>query len=272
MSQITTGQETASAGGGHTPPPGRSRGQPHRWLAPLLASVVLAASAGVALFTWMRAHSAPVQQTSLSAIRVSGIPADVPTHLANFMGLQPEKAVTAPNFTLTDQRGRRMSLRSFRGRPVVLTFFDPHCHTECPLVSQEFVDAEHDLTHADTGVVYLAVNVNRHALSVATVLAFSKEHGLNAIPTWHFLTGSLRTLRHIWREYGIEVATRIVHGNWTVVHTSILFFISPDGKERFVAASNADYRSTPTHRAYLPALTLTAWGHGIALVARSLAR
>jgi hypothetical protein len=55
-----------------------------------------------------------------------------------------------------------------------------------------------------------------------------------------------------------------------VVHTSILIFISPNGKERFLAASNADYHSTSTHRAYLPQLTLSAWGRGIALVTESL--
>jgi protein SCO1/2 len=238
---------------------------------PVLAAVVLAGSAAFAVFAWVQAHSTASQrQTTLSAIRVSGIPATVPTRLASLMGLQPEKPLTAPGFTLTDQAGRTVSLASFRGRPVVLTFFDPHCHTECPLVSQEFVDAEHDLSGAHTGVVFLAINVNRHALSVATVLAFSKEHELTTIPTWHFLTGSLPILRRLWREYGIEVATRIVHGHWTVLHTSIVFFISPQGQERYVAAPLADYHDTPTHRAYLPQLTLKAWGRGIALVTKSL--
>ena len=271
MTQTTTAH---GADPSTTPPtpPGWSHGLMRGPLVFLLAAVVLAASAGFAAYAWVRAHSTQAQQAGLSSIRAAGIPADVPTHLANLMSLQPTQPLTAPNFTLTDQRGRTVSLSSFRGHPVVLTFFDPHCVAECPLVSQEFVDASHDLARAHTGVVYLAVNVNRHALSVATVLAFSTEHRLTTIPTWHFLTGSLQTLRQIWHGYGIEVVTRIVHGQWTVVHTSILLFISPRGKERFIAASNADYRSTPTHRVYLPELTLSAWGRGIALVVKSIAR
>jgi hypothetical protein len=54
------------------------------------------------------------------------------------------------------------------------------------------------------------------------------------------------------------------------VHTTIDFFIGPDGNERYVASPNADYHSTATHRAYLPAATYSAWGHGIALVAHDL--
>lgn len=253
------------------PPPKRRPGRLRRWLLPLAASVVLAGAAGFAAFAWVRSHSTAARSTNLSSIRATGIPADIPTHLANLMALQPDKPLAAPTFTLTDQYDHPISLSSFRGRPVVLTFFDPHCVTECPLVSQEFVDAEHDLRGAHTGVVFLAVNVNRHALSVATVLAFSKEHRLTTIPTWHFLTGALPTLRRIWHQYGIEVETRIVHGHWTVVHTSIVLFISPNGKERFIAASNADHHATPTHRAYLPQLTLSAWGRGIALVTKSVA-
>ncbi len=272
MTQTTTtpGHEVDPGEAGRTSSPVRTPGPWRRWLLPLVAAVVLAGSAAFAVFAWVQSHSTRTQQTSLSSIRASGIPADVPTHLANLMGLQPEKSLTAPDFTLTDQLGRTVSLSGFRGHPVVLTFFDPHCHTECPLVSQEFVDAEHDLGGSHTGAVFLAVNVNRHALGVATVLAFSKEHQLTSIPTWHFLTGPLRTLRRIWSEYGIEVATRIVHGHWTVVHTSILLFISPKGQERFIAASNADYHNTPTHRAFLPRLTLSSWGRGIALVTKAL--
>lgn len=271
MTQISAAQQADAAATGGGRPPGGAPGPRRKWLMPLVASVVLAGAAAFAAFAWVQSHATPAQHTGLSSIRESGIPHDIPTRLANLMALQAERTTTAPNFTLTDQAGDTVSLSGFRGHPVVLTFFDPRCHTECPLVSQEFVDAQHDLAGAHTGVVFLAVNVNRHALGVATVLAFSKEHRLTTIPGWHFLTGPLPALRRIWHQYGIEVATRIVHGHWTVVHTSVVLFISPSGKERFIAASNADYRDTPTHRAYLPRLTLSAWGRGIALVTKSIA-
>src|SRR6266545_7329722 len=46
----------------------------------------------------------------------------------------PRQTEGAPNFTLTDQHGARVSLASFKGRPVVLTFVFAHCQTMCPFV------------------------------------------------------------------------------------------------------------------------------------------
>jgi cytochrome oxidase Cu insertion factor (SCO1/SenC/PrrC family) len=100
------------------------------------------------------------QQVSLAAIRPSGIPASVSTSLANLMGLTPVPGRAAPAFSLTDQDGHTLTLASFRGHPVVLEFMDPHCVDICPIVSQEFIDAYHDLGGAASRAVFVAVNVN----------------------------------------------------------------------------------------------------------------
>ena len=44
----------------------------------------------------------------------------------------------APGFRLTDQSGRPMTLASLRGKVVLLTFLDPVCTSDCPLIAQEF--------------------------------------------------------------------------------------------------------------------------------------
>jgi len=184
------------------------------------------------------------------------------------MGLDPVPVHRAPGFVLTDQRGQTMSLSSFRGHPVVLEFMDPHCTDICPIVSQEFIDAYHDLAGSHPSVIFLAVNVNPYHLSVADVAAFSEEHQLASIPTWHFFTGPLATLRTVWARYGIEVQAR--GPNADVIHSSIVFFISSNGKERFVAAPTDDH--TKSGVAYLPGGQLSAWGRGIALVAADIRR
>ena len=64
---------------------------------------------------------------------------------------------TAPDFTLKDLEGREVSLASFRGKVVVLEWFNPGC---------PFVKASHNKgslkgtakKHAANGVVWLAVN------------------------------------------------------------------------------------------------------------------
>lgn len=256
--------------GTHDRGPGRANGgwlkRNSWWIAMGTVAAIVAVFLGVFA---ARLHGS---ETKVGTIRASGIPSNVPTRVADLMELSPTgtQSKAAPDFTLTDQDGRQVSLSTFRGHPVVLTFLDPHCVTMCPIIAQEFVDAERHLRHVDPNVVFLAVNVNRHALSVATVATFTKEHQLDTVRTWHFLTGTLSTLKRIWSDYGIQVSTRIVHGQWTVVHTDIDYFINPSGQDRFLASPGADYRATATHKPYLPGTTYAAWGRGIALVANDV--
>lgn len=205
------------------------------------------------------------QQDSLA--RPSGIPASISTSLADLMQLSPVPARPAPGFTLTDQDGRTMSLASFRGRAVVLEFMDPHCTDICPIVSQEFIDAYRDLGTAASRAVFIAVNVNPYYRGVGDMAAYSAEHQLTSVPSWHFFTGPLAALKAVWRAYDISVAAP--SRNADVIHTSEVFFISPGGQERYIAAPMADY--TAKGKAYLPAGPLSEWGQGIALLTRQLA-
>jgi cytochrome oxidase Cu insertion factor (SCO1/SenC/PrrC family) len=207
------------------------------------------------------------QQDSVAGIRPSGIPASISTPLAGLMGLSPVPDRPAPGFTLTDQRGHTLSLASFRGRAVVLEFMDPHCVDICPIVSQEFIDAYRDLGGAASRAVFIAVNVNPYHLGTSDVAAYSAEHQLTTIPSWHFFTGPLATLRAVWRAYDISVDAP--SRNADVIHTSEVLFIDPGGRERYTATPMADY--TSKGNAYLPVGPLTEWGHGIALVTRQLA-
>jgi cytochrome oxidase Cu insertion factor (SCO1/SenC/PrrC family) len=233
-----------------------------RLIIALACSAVLVA--GLLGFLVARHHA----QDSLAGIRSSGIPASVSTSLADLMQLSPVPATPAPGFTLTDQHGNILSLASFRGRPVVLEFMDPHCVDICPIVSQEFIDAYRDLGRSPSPAVFIAVNVNPYFHGVADVAAYSREHQLATIPSWHFFTGPLPTLRAAWRAYGISV--QAPSRNADVLHTSQVFFIDPRGRERYVAAPMADY--TAKGQAYLAAGPLAEWGHGIAQVALALGR
>jgi len=227
------------------------------------ASAVVIAAAGVLLAAAFRHQRPP----AAAELRPSGIPPSVSTSLATLMGLSPVPARPAPGFTLTDQHGLPLALSAFRGKVIVLEFMDPHCTDICPLVSEEFVGAYHDLGPLAGKVVFAAVNVNQYQLAVSDVEMFSAEHQLTSIPDWHFFTGRLDSLEAVWRGYNIEVQPR--GPNADVIHTSSVYFIDPQGRERYLAAPMADY--TAAGAAYLPAGQLKAWGRGIAAVARSLA-
>ncbi len=201
-------------------------------------------------------------------LRPSGIPANISTSTANLMQLSPVPGVRAPGFRLTDQRGHTMTLASLRGKIVVLEFMDSHCTDICPIVSQEFVDAYHELGAAAGKVVFVAVNVNQYHAAVADMAAYSRAHQLTAIPDWHFFTGQLPQLQAVWRDYHLDV--QAPSPNADIIHTSAVYFIDPQGRERFLASPMADHTKSGT--AFLPVRQIAAWGHGIAELARGLAR
>ena len=206
------------------------------------------------------------QQSQL--IRMTGIPATVSTPLAALMALSPLPAKAAPDFTLTDQTGRQLSMSSFRGHAVVLEFMDTHCTDICPIVSQEFIDAHHDLGSAASNVVFVAVNVNSYHASVADVAGFTHEHQLNTISDWHFFTGTPSELQKVWTNYGIVVQAPSPTAD--IIHSSFVFFIDPNGNERYLANPTDDH--TASGAAFLPAGPLASWGQGLALVSQSLVR
>ena len=225
----------------------------------LIAGLVTAVVAG-------RRDDAAALTSTVAGQRPSGIPASVSLPTINLMALSPVPARAAPGFRLTDQNGRTLTLSSLRGKVVVLTFMDPHCTDICPLVSQEFVDAHRDLGTAAGQVVFAAVNVNQYFNRVSDMAAYSNEHQLSSIPDWHYFTGPVSSLQATWRDYG--VAVEAPNPNADIVHTSVMYFIGPDGRERYVAVPMVDHTTSGT--AYLPAGQITAWGQGIAQIAGSL--
>jgi len=135
----------------------------------------------------------------------------------------PIKGV-APDFTLTDQFGRRVSLRSFRGKVVVVSFNDPECTTICPLTTTALLHAKELLGPAASDVQLLGIGANPQATSVEDVRAYSLAHGM--LHQWLFLTGTLPELKRVWRAYGIEA--QVVHG--LIDHTPATYIVDRRGR------------------------------------------
>jgi cytochrome oxidase Cu insertion factor (SCO1/SenC/PrrC family) len=262
VSSSTPEQVPAGPAGGTGGPPRRSS-LPRLLVLVSVLTVLLVAAVAIPAYMVSRNHTALAAQQA----RVSGIPATVSTSLANLMVLSPVPGGRAPGFTLTDQNGHALSLSSMRGKVVVLQFMDPHCTDICPIVSAEFVKAYHDLGPLASKVVFAAVNVNAYHARVQDMAKYTQAQQLNTIPSWHFFTGPVGALKSVWRGYNIQVYAP--NPNADVEHTSAVYFIDPQGRERYLASPEVDH--TKSGASYLPASQQIAWGHGIALVARQLA-
>jgi protein SCO1/2 len=108
-------------------------------------------------------------------------------------------------FTLTDQYGRRVSLRALRGRVVVLAFLYTSSTTTAPLIAQQIRGALDELEPHTSGVSALAVSVDPAADTPAHVRAFLRASALTG--RLAYLTGSLAQLRPIWRAYHVVPAS-----------------------------------------------------------------
>ena len=130
----------------------------------------------------------------------------------------------APGFSLTDQFGKRVSLRSFRGKVVVLSFNDPECTTICPLTTTAHAPREGAARAGGLAVELVGIGANPEATEVKWVRAYSQAHGM--LHKWRFLTGSLPELKRVWRAYGIEAA--VVNGS--IDHTPATYVIDSRGR------------------------------------------
>jgi len=133
----------------------------------------------------------------------------------------------APNFTLTSQDGRKVALTSLRGKVVLLTFLDPVCTTDCPVIAQEMRLADTLLGSRASATELVAVVANPTYTSTAYTQAFDRQEDLDQVPNWLYLTGSLGQLDAVWHNYGIEVED--LPAGAMAAHNDLAFVISAEG-------------------------------------------
>jgi cytochrome oxidase Cu insertion factor (SCO1/SenC/PrrC family) len=150
----------------------------------------------------------------------------------------------APQFTLTDQTGRDVSLRSLAGHVVVLTFLDPVCTSDCPLIAQELRITDQMLGANAAGVDLVAVVNNPLYNTTAFTTAFDDQEGLDHLPNWLFLSGSLPQLENVWNDYGEQSA--VSPAGAMVAHSDIVYIIDASGRTREILDSDPGVGTSAT--------------------------
>jgi cytochrome oxidase Cu insertion factor (SCO1/SenC/PrrC family) len=136
----------------------------------------------------------------------------------------------APAFTLTNQHGQPVSLASLRGKVVLLTFLDPVCTSDCPLIAQEFRQADQLLGGQSRQVELVAVVTNPVYTQPGYTAAFDRQEHMSTLPNWQYLTGSVAQLKKVWRQYGI--AARILPAGGMIGHGDLAYVIDRSGRTR----------------------------------------
>ena len=166
-----------------------------------------------------------------------------PTLIGTYLGGRP-----APDFTLTDHRGRAVSLSDVRSRIVVLTFIYTRCPDVCPILARNLRVA-YDLLPEEVrdNVAFLAITVDPTRDTQQALTEFTATHGWADNPNWFALRGEPAALEQVWRAYGIYpgrhlgtpegLSTPAAGGG--AGHTDAIYLIDPDGREQIFLRSSA---------------------------------
>ncbi len=120
-----------------------------------------------------------------------------------FEGAVMPSGLKAPDFDLRNQDGEPISMRSLRGKPVVVTFLYTNCEDSCPAQAQTVRGALDQLGH---DVPAIAVSVDPPNDTEASARAFLSEQ--RALGRIDFVLGSRQELRPVWN--GFHIAAQSV--------------------------------------------------------------
>jgi cytochrome oxidase Cu insertion factor (SCO1/SenC/PrrC family) len=178
------------------------------------------------------------------------------------LSFEPVAAVRVPPVTLTDQRGRAVSLRALRGRVVVVTFFNASCQDVCEVMAAELRRADQVLGARRDRVVFVTINSDPLALASSPPPRAVTATGLASLANWHYLTGPLSTLNRVWNDFGVSIS--VYKHPTAIVHNDVLYLVDPAGKliERGSPFSDESHDGSVT----LPAGLERLAGDGLASV------
>lgn len=143
-----------------------------------------------------------------------------------------------PNLTLTDQNGKKVSLASLKGKPVLFDFIYTSCPGPClMLTSRMRLIANRLEPMLGTKVWFVSVTVDPEHDGPAELLNYAKQQGANQ-NGWLFLTGSPADIEQLMNQFKL-VRQREADG--TVDHVLEFFLVGPDGRQLYqYAASHAE--------------------------------
>jgi protein SCO1/2 len=141
---------------------------------------------------------------SLGAIWLAALADDdgddgIATAGTRFEGAVMPDSLRAPDFTLTNQDGERVSMRDFRGQPVIVTFLYTTCEDTCPLQAQTVRGALDELGE-DVPAIAVAVDPPRDTPEQAR--AFLSEQ--RALGRLDFVLGTRSELRPVWEGFFVQ--------------------------------------------------------------------
>ncbi len=149
----------------------------------------------------------------LWVVLLAGLAA-VPAHAADL--LDPKSALDRAeaalgteigNHVLTDSRGERLPLATFRGRPLVISFVYTSCSSVCPVTTQHLIDMvdEAQAVFGEEAFAVLSVGFDARGDTPSRLRAFAAAQGIGQ-RAWRLASADAETLGPLLDELGFSYA------------------------------------------------------------------
>lgn len=150
----------------------------------------------------------------------------------------------APDFELTNRTGEAVSLKSLRGKTVMISFIYTRCPEACPLLPGTYLRLQEtfkdEVDRGDLALVFITTDPKND--TPQKLQMFTKGRG----GKWYHLTGEESDLKEVWSQFGIyrEVRERIKE--IVIYHSYKTFLIDRDGliRYRYTGIWNAEDLAT----------------------------
>ena len=187
-----------------------------------LSLALLAAAVFVALLAQRTLLGTRAAESAVTPTPTPGLAADI---------VIPPGSMTAPDFSLSDQDGKAVSVSALRGHVLAITFLDSHCKQLCPLEAEQLAQAQRSLG-SNGNLSLLVVSVAPATDTPDSERAFAAAHHWSG--DWHWLTGTSDELASVWKAYSIAVQGTPDN----ILHSTVLYLVDKAGFQRAGWASS----------------------------------
>lgn len=140
-----------------------------------------------------------------------------------------ERAVgrTVGDYRLTDTTGAVLSLRDYRGKPLVISLVYSACSSVCPPTTQHVIDAVNEAGRmfGPDRFAVLTVGFDARNDTVARMAQFASQQGIKST-NWRVASGDAATIAALLNDLGFSY--RAVAGGFD--HPAQTTILDPDGK------------------------------------------
>lgn len=140
----------------------------------------------------------------------------------------------AQPLSFVDQHGRTVSLETYRGRPVIVTFAYAHCTTVCPTMVYDAISVRDKLPASRVAVLVLTLDPWRDAPSRLATIA--DQWGLTGDA--HVLSGTPDAVERALNAWRVPRVRNERTGDLS--HPSLAYIVGVDGRIAYVVSGSRD--------------------------------